>query len=124
MSFICNAVIKSAELNDGDRGLLTAWLHLEYSSGGQGFGGHALYLSKSYDHHELKSFAGHFIFRCMEIAGASSWEGMAGKTIRVRKADEWGAIEAIGHIIKDDWFSPEVDFAIGNKKARGAKNET
>lgn len=120
MSFICNAVIKSVALNDGDRGLLTGWLHLEYGSGGQGFGGYVLYLPKSYDHHELKSFAGHFIFRCMEIAGVSSWEKMAGKTIRVRKADEWGAIEAIGHIVKDDWFSPEVDFA-ENKKDGGAR---
>ena len=41
MSFICNAIIKSAELNDGDRGLLTGWLHLEYGSGGQGFVVHA-----------------------------------------------------------------------------------
>lgn len=120
MSFICNAVIKSVELNDGDRGLLTAWLHLEYGSGGQGFGGYVLYLPKSYDHHELKSFAGHFIFRCMEIAGVSSWEKMAGKTIRVRKADEFGLIEAIGHIVKDDWFSPEVEFA-ENKKDGGAR---
>lgn len=65
---IKNAIIKSAKLDTGDRGLLTAWLHLDYGCSGQGFGGYALYLPKSYSHREIQSVAGHFIFRCMEIA--------------------------------------------------------
>jgi hypothetical protein len=106
---IKNAVIKSARLDMGERGLLTAWLDLDYGGSGQGFGGHCLYLPKSFTHHELKSFAGHFIFRCMEIGGVEEWSNLIGKTIRVKS--NHCAVEAIGHIVKDDWFSPKSDFA-------------
>jgi hypothetical protein len=106
---IKNAVIKSARLDMGDRGLLTAWLDLDYGGAGQGFGGHCLYLPESFTHHELKSFAGHFIFRCMEIGCVEEWSKLVGKTIRA-KAEHCG-VEAIGHIVKDDWFCPKDDFA-------------
>jgi len=102
-----NAVIESTTIDIGDRNLLTIWLNLDYGGAGQGFGGYALYLPESYDHHELKSFAGHFIFRVLEIAGVHRWEQLKGKTIRV-KSD--GTIKAIGHITKDDWFDPSKDF--------------
>ncbi len=105
---IRNAVIESADINDSDRGLLDAWLHLDYGGSGQGFGGYALYLPKSFTHHELKSVAGHHIWRCMEIAGVTSWKNMPGKTIRVRIED--GLIRAIGHIVKNDWYCPRDDF--------------
>ena len=103
-----NAIIKSVSLNSDDHGLLSAWLHLDYGGSGQGFGGYCLYLPKSYTHHELKSFAGHFIWRCMEIAGVTEWSKLVGKTIRVRAAHS--GIEAIGHIVKNDWFNPSLDF--------------
>lgn len=108
-----NAVIESTEIDMGDRGLLTAWIELAYSSGGQGFGGYALYLPKGWAHHELKSFAGHFIFRALEVAGVEKWSQLKGKTVRVRHTCVH--VEAIGHIIKDDWFCPESDFAISQK---------
>lgn len=104
-----NAVIKSATIDMGDRGLLQSWIHLDYGGSGQGFGGYALYLPKSYSHHELKSVAGHWLFRCMEIAGVEKWEQMVGRTIRVRA--NHNGVEAIGHIVKDDWFCPKEDFA-------------
>lgn len=108
-----NAIIERASLNDGDRGLLTAWLELNYGGAAQGFGGYALYLPPSYSNHELKSVAGHFIWRCLEIAGVSSWDKLPGKSIRVRLDEEGfsGNILAIGHIVKDDWFNPAADFA-------------
>jgi len=34
---------------------------------------------------------------------------MKGKTIRVKSSH--GEVEAIGHIVKDDWFNPSEDFA-------------
>ena len=105
---IKNAIITSATIDTGDRGLLTAWLYLDYGGSGQGFGGYALYLPKSYSHHEMESPAGHFIFRCMEIAGVEKWEDMKGKTIRVRC--NHSSVEAIGHIVKEDWFNPAKDF--------------
>lgn len=106
---IKNAVIESVTLEKGDRGLLQCWLHLSYGGSGQGFGGYALYLPKSFAHHSMQSVAGHFMFRCMEVAGVDNWADMAGRTIRVR-ADN-GKVYAIGHIVKDDWFDPAEDFS-------------
>ena len=106
---IKNAIIQSVSLDTGDRGLLTAWVHLDYGGSCQGFGGHALYLPKSYKHFTEKGdFAGHFIFRCMEVAEVTEWSKMKGKTVRVKIKK--GLAVAIGHIFKDDWFCPSADF--------------
>jgi hypothetical protein len=107
---IKNAIITSARIDMGDRDLLTTWLMLDYGGGsGQGFGGYTLYLPKSYQHHTIKGdFAGHFIFRSMQIAGVEKWEDMKGKSIRTKISG--GLIIAIGHIVKDDWFNPSEDF--------------
>ena len=67
-----NAVIESARIAHEDHGMLSAWLMLDYGGYAQGFGGYMLYLPKSFTHHELKSVAGHFIWRVMEVAGISS----------------------------------------------------
>jgi hypothetical protein len=106
---IRNAVIESVSLDDADRGMLTAWLHLDYGGSGQGFGGYSLYLPKSYSHHQMLSHAGHWIWRCMEIGGVTRWTDLKGKTVRARIKN--GRVEGIGHIVKDDWFIPSVDFA-------------
>ena len=105
-----NAVITSASITNDDHGLLSAWLHLDYGGSGQGFGGYSLYLPKDFKHHNLSgpNYAGHFIWRVMEVAGVSKWSDLPGKTIRV-KASHSG-IESIGHIVKDDWFTPREDF--------------
>lgn len=105
---IQNAIISSVSINDGDRGLLTAYLYLDYGGSGQGFGGYTLYLPKSFTHHQLLSHAGHFIYRCMEIGGVSKWEDLKGKTIRVKS--EHSKVHAIGHIVNNDWFNPSEDF--------------
>ena len=105
---VTNAIISSVQLNDADRGLLTAWVNLDYGGSGQGFGGYTLYLPKNFKHHGGPNFAGHFIWRVMEVAGASDWSKVAGKSVRVRIRD--GLAVAIGHIVKDNWFCPEEDF--------------
>lgn len=103
-----NAIIESATITSDDHGCLSAWVHLDYGGSGQGFGGYALYLPKSYTHHEIKSVAGHFIWRVMEIAGVGEWSKLPGKTVRVKGTH--GGIDAIGHIVKDDWFYPSIEF--------------
>ena len=105
-----NAIITNAEIIVDDHGVLTAWLTLEYQDGGQGFGGYVLYLPSSFSHHnDQNNIAGLFIWRCMEIAGVTSWSKMVGKAIRVR-GEKFNYIDAIGHIIKDDWFYPDKEF--------------
>lgn len=105
---IKNAVIEDAKLTSGDHGLLSGWVYLDYGGSGQGFGGYSLYLPKSFRHHKILSPAGHFIWRVMEIAGVDDWSKLKGKTIRV-DANHCG-VKGIGHIVRDDWFYPEIDF--------------
>lgn len=106
---IKNAIIESATITNDDGGLLSAWLNLDYGGSGQGFGGYSLYLPKSFKHHSLQcNYAGHFIWRVMEIAGVNEWSKLPGKTIRVRC--EHIKVYAVGHIVKDDWFCPSEDF--------------
>jgi hypothetical protein len=105
---IKNAIITSAVLDISERGFLDCWIHLDYGGTGQGFGGYALYLPKSFSHHETKSVAGHFIYRVMEVAGVGKWSELVGMTIRAQC--EHSKVHAIGHIVKDDWFNPSQDF--------------
>ncbi len=112
MSTTVNATITGAELRVEDRGFLDLCLTVEYGTGmSQCFGGHCLHLSKSFKHWKLESIAGHYIMRCLEVAGTDDFKKLMGRTIRVRSTDELNSrIEAIGHITKNDWFCPFDDF--------------
>lgn len=105
-----NAIIRSAKISSDDHGFLSAWLDLDYGGSGQGFGGYTLYLPENFRHHDKSgaNYAGHFIWRVMEVAGVSEWSHLVGKTIRVQQ--EHVGVSAIGHIVKDDWFNPSEDF--------------
>ena len=106
-----NAIIKAARITNDDHGLLSAWLDLDYGGSGQGFGGYCLYLPKSFTHHTgstQANYAGHFIWRVMEVAGVTEWDQLSGRTIRV--ICEHTKVHSIGHIVKDDWFTPTEDF--------------
>lgn len=102
-----NAIIIGAELSDADgRGVLTAMLTLDYGGSAQGFGGLRLYRSMD----DKQNYAGHFIWRVMEIAGVSRWSELVRKPVRARQ--DGSAVYAIGHILKDEWFNPTEDFKV------------
>lgn len=105
---IKNAIIDSVKF-DTERGL-SIWVYLDYGGSGQGFGGYLLYAPKGWKAHENpKNFCGHFIWRLFEIAGVSEWDQLIGKTVRAKSDDL--SVQAIGHIVKDDWFDPKLEFA-------------
>ena len=101
-----NAIIRSATLSTADHGCLSGWLHLDYNGAGQGFGGFSLYSPRSPS--AKHNYAGVWIWRCLEIAGVTDWDKLPGKTIRVQ-ADH-SCVYAIGHIVKNIWFEPRVEF--------------
>ena len=103
---IKNAIIEGVTITNDDHGMLSAWLYLSYHGSGQGFGGYALYQPEFPD---SPNYAGHFIWRTLQIADVTEWGKLIGKTIRVQC--EHSKVHAIGHIIKDDWFFPSEDFA-------------
>lgn len=104
-----NAVITSTALTSSDHGCLSGWLYLDYGGSCQGFGGYALYLPNSFTHSKGQlNYAGHFIYRILEIAGVEEWSKLPGKTIRVKAEHE--KVHAIGHIVEEDWFDPSEDF--------------
>lgn len=103
-----NAVIEAVTLNRCE-GFLTAVLTLDYGGSGQGFGTYVLCCPKPMTPHRIESVAGHFICRVLEVAGVMRWEDLKGKAVRVRQRR--AGVEAIGHIIDDDWFCPKRDFA-------------
>lgn len=105
---IQNAIIDYASLEIEDHGMLSSFVGVVFDGGGQGFGGYALYLPQSFTHHKMTSCAGHYLYRCMEIAGVENWKDMKGKAIRIYGT--WNKIKAIGHIVNDDWFIPSLDF--------------
>lgn len=113
---IRNAIIESATITNDDHGVLSSWILLDYGdSSHQGFGGYTLYLPKPFKHHRPDdSYAGHWIWRVMEMAGVSKWSELPGKTIRVRRGEGiGGSVEAIGHIVEDKWFCPKEEFKPG-----------
>ena len=105
---IQNALIKDTSLTTADHGLLSSFLTLDYGGSVQGFGGYQLYSPNIKQH---PNYAGHWIWRCMEVVGVWKWEDLKGKFIRVKMKD-WHRIHAIGNIIEDKWFCPSEELAI------------
>lgn len=106
-----NAIITSTHLGNEDHGIMTCFLYLDYGGSGQGFGGYAL----DRPQHKGSKFIGRvgtaygmeFIRQILETLEITSWEKLPKTHVRVRF--DFDKVHAIGHIIKDKWFTPADD---------------
>lgn len=107
MTAIQNATITGVSLGH-ERGILTAWLQLDYGDSHQGFGGYALHNHAQWVETNRESWCGHFVNRCLEITGVRYWEELPNKSIRAHIVDD--VVIGIGHITKELWFYPRQEF--------------
>ncbi len=113
MTVDCNAIIESTMLGIEDCGVMSCMLYLKFEGSGQGFGGYTL--DQYIESRKRRVGWGpglDFIMQILTTVGVTKWEDLKGKYIRVRHDQPGlrGKIVAIGHIIEDRWFDPEVCF--------------
>lgn len=109
MSEIQNAVIKSTMLGTEDHGIFTAYITLDYGGAGQAFGGYAFDEPPSTDgdgERRGHAFGAEYIMRVLKVLEVQCWEKLPGTSCRVRASHV--GVEAIGHYLKDNWFTPTV----------------
>ena len=88
---IRNAIIDSTMLGFEDHGIFTCFIHLDYGSVSQSFGGY--------------SIQGDFIEEVLKTLKLDKWESLRGEKIRVKTGHK--KVHAIGHFLEDGWFNPE-----------------
>lgn len=98
---VLNGKILSAFLGF-EHGILTASLTIE-DDGAQAFGGRRL--DGDLDH----NYVGKKIGAMLTAIGAKEWAGLKGTLVRTRRDKPFGPILAIGHIMKDQWFTWEPE---------------
>jgi hypothetical protein len=108
---ITNGLIKNTFLGIEDHGYLTAELIIEFPSWTQAFGGYSFGYGLDFDKVSYKTMnlSGYWINKTLAICGVRKWDSIPGKAIRV--ISNHTKLLGIGHIIKDLWFIPEIDFA-------------
>lgn len=98
-----NARIERTTLGvDVDHHILTAYVHLKFGHGSQGFGGFEFGSAG-----KPASFpAGlEFIRQVLRVVGVTTWEELPGKYLRVER--DGRALRRIENILKEHWFNPE-----------------
>jgi hypothetical protein len=107
---IQNGIIINSDLNIIN-GFLDCSITIKLEEGGvQKLEGGCLYMPETYRNHNIRSFAGHWIYNIMKIAGVNRWNEVVGKSIRVSNTPY--RIDGIGHIIESIWFYPNRDFNV------------
>lgn len=99
---ILNAIIERAGIGF-EHGHLTVTLQLNYGSTCQCFGGINI----------GGPAGGPFVKRVMEVVGVKEWWQLEGKSVRAKSTAT--RVEAIGNIIKEDWFDPALDLPADTK---------
>ena len=100
-----NAKITGVTLSMADHGCLTFGLVLEGGAWGTVFGGYCIgkgYLGANDFKGSAKGLEA--MMRIMDTVGASKWEDLEGKYVRVEMGRLCDPITKIGHITQDKWF--------------------
>lgn len=110
-----NALVTSARIELNDHGILDVWLLLERHNCSQGFGGYHLgaHVFKPSQAREVfqktkHNYCGHQLIRIMQVCGVLEFSACVGRAIRIGVQDR--LIKEIGHITRDDWYNPTMDF--------------
>lgn len=106
MTVTINAIIEEVNITI-EQGFLTMDLCLDSGYYTSLFGGEVLYSNN--ENSSRANVCGLFLYRCMQIAGVDNLKDITGKAIRILIGDD-DKIEAIGHIVKEDWFDPSQEF--------------
>jgi len=103
---ITNGRISSTSLGFERGVFLTAWIYIDHTGGGQGFGGYVL---KIEDKPNEFDFCGEFLQNVLSTVGVEKWEDLVGKYVRIDYDNS--KIHRIGNIIKEVWYDPAENFA-------------
>ena len=105
-----NALITHTMLGVEDHGILTFWLTLDYGGSGQGAGGWVLdEYDKGLGRRVGTTLAADVVLALLKTLRVGKWEDLPGTHVRVRRTNT--KVEAIGHIMRDDWLDFEAFFA-------------
>lgn len=93
-----NAEITRTMLGFEDHGIWTGYLHLMGAGWGQGFGGR-----------DLRGENCHaFTQGCCQTLKVNEWEQLKSQHLRVARLKHNHPVAAIGHIVEDRWFVPDL----------------
>ena len=92
--FLTNAKIESVQLGYCGYNVPTAWVHLTFDSGGQGFGGY----------HLGGPAMNVFVMGLLETLEIDEWNKLPGQIVRIKRSHS--KVHEIGHPIKNKWFNP------------------
>jgi hypothetical protein len=108
---VINAIIRKTSLGTEDHGILTCYIHLDYSGAIQTLGGWTfdtpISVNGRFSHREGTAFGMEFINRILKTLRVDTWEKLPGTPVRVKKS--FREVHAIGHFIEDRWFDPRND---------------
>ncbi|MFA5670628.1 MAG: hypothetical protein WCY37_03525 [Candidatus Dojkabacteria bacterium] len=102
---IKNAIVRNTFLGY-DHGILTSFLHIEFESSSQCFGGYSL----DRPNEQPSVACGAFIAGVLKTLEIDSWEKIVKIPCRVEIDEKFDTIIRIGHFVKDKWFDPKTIF--------------
>lgn len=129
MTDITNARIERAQILIEDHGILTWMLDLNHGAFVQGVGGYSMastisdeiewigHLNHRNDVFKKYAFAILSMRSILETIGVSHWDKLKGQYCRIHGVPG-RQIRAIGHIVEDRWFDPDVLLDAINKAAQ------